>query len=107
MKRRGRPGFETVWWTGLIGALAATLVILNEVFLVLRALQGIDRLAQRTRAAARGIAANTSATSSLPALGPPVEAVNSALDGIERNSAALAGSLGAVAGELGLQGGRL
>jgi len=47
-----------VWWIGLAGALAATLVILKEVGLVLRALRDIHRLAIATRHAAVGIAVN-------------------------------------------------
>jgi hypothetical protein len=49
---------QVVWWIGLVGALAATLVILKEVALVLRALRGIHRLAVITRRAARGVAVN-------------------------------------------------
>jgi hypothetical protein len=49
---------QVVWWIGLIGALPATLVILKEVTLVLRALRDIHRLAVITRMAARGVAAN-------------------------------------------------
>jgi hypothetical protein len=49
---------EVVWWIGLIGALGATLVILKEVTLVLRALRDIHRLGIITRRAARGVAMN-------------------------------------------------
>ena len=49
---------QVVWWIGLVGALGATLVILKEVALVLRALRDIHRLAIITRRAARGVAAN-------------------------------------------------
>lgn len=47
-----------VWWIGLVGALLATLVILKEVVLVLRALRDIHRLAVATRQAGAGIAVN-------------------------------------------------
>ena len=49
---------EVIWWIGLIGALVATLVILKEVGLVLRALRDIHRLAVITRQAGAGVAAN-------------------------------------------------
>jgi hypothetical protein len=47
-----------IWWIGLLGALVATLVILKEVFLVLRALRDIHRLAVATRQAGAGVAVN-------------------------------------------------
>ena len=49
---------QVIWWIGLVGALAATLVILKEVTLVLRALRDIHRLAVITREAGAGVAAN-------------------------------------------------
>lgn len=53
---------QVIWWVGLIGALAATLVILKEVALILRVLHGIHHLTERTREAAQGIARNVATT---------------------------------------------
>ena len=61
-----------VWWIGLVGALALTLAILKQVALVLEALDDILRLAERTRAAANGIAENVRPISALPGLVGPV-----------------------------------
>ena len=63
---------EIVWWVGLVGALAATLVVLKEVALVLRALRDIRELAGMTREAADGIARNVEAIDGLGALAGPV-----------------------------------
>lgn len=60
-----------VWWTGLIGALIATMVILKEVALVLRALRDIYRLAGFIREAARGVNANVAATERLASTAGP------------------------------------
>ena len=57
-----------VWWIGLAGALAATLVILKEVALVLRVLGEILHLASVTRGAAREIAINLDAVPRLALL---------------------------------------
>jgi hypothetical protein len=61
-----------VWWIGLLGALGATLVVLKEVALVLRALRDIRELAGRTREAAEGIARNAEPIEGLGALAGPV-----------------------------------
>jgi hypothetical protein len=68
----GRRQIELVWWLGLLGALVATLVVLKEVALVLRALRDIRELAGLTREAAEGIARNVEPTKGLGALGGPV-----------------------------------
>ena len=68
----GRRLVEIVWWIGLLGALAATLVVLKEVALVLRALRDIRQLAGRTREAAEGIARNVEPIQGLGALAGPV-----------------------------------
>ena len=61
-----------VWWLGLLGALVATLVVLKEVALVLRALRDIRELASLTREAAQGIARNVEPIQGLGALAGPV-----------------------------------
>jgi hypothetical protein len=63
---------EVVWWVGLLGALVATLVVLKEVALVLRALRDIRELAGLTREAAEGIARNVEPIEGLGALAGPV-----------------------------------
>ena len=68
----GRRLIEIVWWVGLVGALAATLVVLKEVALVLRALRDIRELAGMTREAAEGIARNVEPIQDLGALAGPV-----------------------------------
>lgn len=57
---------QMVWWIGLIGALALTLVILKLVALLLRVLRDIHQLAELTRTAAWGMAGNLEAVSALP-----------------------------------------
>lgn len=55
-----------VWWIGLIGALGLTVIILKEARLVLGALRDIQRLADRTATAARGIAEHVAPVPDLP-----------------------------------------
>jgi hypothetical protein len=62
-----------VWWIGLLGALVATRVILKEVALVVRALRDINRLAEFTRDAARGVATNVEPASRLAGVGEPAD----------------------------------
>ena len=52
---------QVVWWIGLVGALAATVVILKQVVLVLRLLRDIDQLVRVTRTAARKLASHLEA----------------------------------------------
>lgn len=68
----GRRLIEIIWWVGLLGALAATLVVLKEVALVLRALRDIRELAGMTREAAEGIARNVEPIQGLGAVAGPV-----------------------------------
>jgi len=73
---------QIVWWIGLVGALGATLVILKEVTLVLRALRDIHRLAVITRRAARGVAANLECVprlATLPERARPLVAAHAAV----------------------------
>ena len=73
---------QVVWWIGLVGALGATLVVLKEVALVLRALRDIHRLAVITRRAARGVAANLECVprlATLPERAQPLVAAHGAV----------------------------
>ena len=72
----GRRLIEIVWWVGLFGALAATLAVLKEVALVLRALRDIRELAGMTREAAEGIARNVEPIQGLGALAGPVSSLD-------------------------------
>lgn len=47
---------QIFWWIGLVTALLLTLVLLKQVFLVVRVLVAIDELAGYTRDAAAGVA---------------------------------------------------
>lgn len=60
------PVIAFVWWIGLLGALALTLIILKEARLVLTALRDIQLLADRTAVAARGIARHVAPVPELP-----------------------------------------
>lgn len=57
-----------VWWVGLIGALIPTLIIVKEVFLILGVLADLRRLADRTAAAAQGIADHMAPVPDLPSV---------------------------------------
>lgn len=68
-----------VWSIGLVGALAATLLILKESFLLIRTLYDILQLAQHAAISSRGIAAHTEAVSSLSHVGEVLRPVDAAL----------------------------
>ena len=86
-----------VWWTGLIGALIATLAILKQVALVLRALQDIDRLARHTREAARGIAENVAVVPSLAGLAEPLGELGAATGAMAVSAASIEQKLAGLA----------
>jgi hypothetical protein len=88
-----RTAILVVWWIGLLGALVPTLVILKQSFLVIGTLQDILRLAHLTADAARGIAANTVAVSSLQGVGELLQPVDASLGDV-------AATLGRVASRL-------
>ena len=97
LARRQDRAIQVMWWIGLIGALIATLAILKEVALVLRALRDIQRLAGITREAAQGVAANLAASSRLAGtedrareLGEGAAALASAVAALEQKLDALA-----------------
>jgi hypothetical protein len=79
-----------VWGIGLLGALAATLVILKLSLLVIRALIDIARLGVVTEQAAHGIAANVAVIPTLPDLGPVGDALTAAASRIAEELTALA-----------------
>ena len=94
-----------VWWAGLIGALITTLAILKQVALVLRALQDILRLAQRTRDAAQGIAANVAVVPSLGDLAEPLGQLSGATGSMATSAASIEQKLAAAVGEPAVRGG--
>lgn len=69
---------QVIWWIALIVALVGTLIILKQVFLILRVLSGIHRLGAITLEAARGIAGNVEQVPSLSALDEPQQRFRSA-----------------------------
>ncbi len=89
---------QVIWWIGLAGALMATLAVLLEVMLVLRALSSIDRFARTTREAARGIARNVEVISGLTALNEPVHSLAEGTGALGSAAAALASRLEALSG---------
>lgn len=89
---------QVVWWIGLIGAVIATLIILQEVVLVLGTLNDIHRLAQFTRDAARGIAVNMGAVSRLAALDDPGRRMREGAGALSSAAAAMEQKLDTLAG---------
>jgi len=88
-----RTAIVVVWAFGLAAALVPTLVILKQSFLLIGTLQDILRLARITAGAARGIAANTLAVSSLADIGERLRPVDQALGEVASALAALASRL--------------
>jgi uncharacterized membrane protein YcjF (UPF0283 family) len=86
-----------VWWIGLLGALLATLVILKEVVLVVRALRDILQLAERARLAAVGIADHAAGTAHLDAAGPPSARLSAAAAALAQAAGSLQRALGEAA----------
>lgn len=78
-----------VWWVGLLGALVPTLIILKEVALVVGVLGEIRRLAERTGAAADGIAAHLAPVPTLPVGTEPGEPLLAAAQRLKAASRAL------------------
>jgi hypothetical protein len=92
-----------VWSIGLIGALPPTLVILKEVRLILGTLSDIRVLAERTAAAAQGVARHVEPIPGLAAtLGEP-EAMMRASHRVSAASSALADAVGDTLGPSGLE----
>jgi len=90
---------QVIWWIGLAGALMATLAVLLEVMLVLRALSSIDRFARTTREAARGIARNVEVISGLTALNEPVHNLAEGTGALGSAATALASRLEVLSGD--------
>lgn len=94
-----------VWSLGLIVALIATMVILKQVSMILGVLQGIHRLGEITRDAARGIAANVEVVPDLGSIDQPVSSFAAAAAGLRANVERLEQKLDMLAGAR-LPGGR-
>lgn len=88
---------QIVWWIGLLGALVATLVILKEVALVVRALRDIHRLAEFTRDAAHGVATNVAAASRLERVAEPAGTLQEATGSLAATAASIERRLEALA----------
>ena len=91
-----RRVIEIVWWVGLAGALVATLVVLKQVALVLRALRDIHDLAVMTRDAANGIARNVAPIGGLDAIGAPAQELDRQTQALAATAAAIETKLGGV-----------
>ncbi len=96
---------QVVWSIGLIGALVATLAILKEVSLVLRALKDIHRLAEYTQEAAQGVARNVAAVSQLAALEEPAQRLYEATDALASTTASVEQKLDALVAGASQRGG--
>jgi hypothetical protein len=94
-----RTAILVIWWIGLVGALIPTLVILKQAFLVVGTLRDILRLAEHTRTAARGIAANVASVNALGALGDYVRPIPEALGAVSVPLRSVAQQLHAALGE--------
>jgi hypothetical protein len=94
-----RAAILVVWWVGLVGALIPTLVILKQAFLVVGTLRDILHLAEHTRTAARGIAANVAPVNALGALGDYVRPIPEALTAVSTPLRSVAQQLHAALGE--------
>ena len=92
-----RRFIEIVWWVGLLGALLATLVVLKEVALVLRALRDIRELAGMTREAAERIAHHLEPIQDLEALAGPTSRLDQATRQLADAAARIDQQLGALA----------
>jgi hypothetical protein len=88
---------EVIWWIGLVGALLATVAVLKEVALVLRALRDIHELALRTREAAEGIAHNVEPIGRFGAVAGPVGELDQHTQALARTAAAIEQKLAALA----------
>jgi hypothetical protein len=92
-----QTAIQVVWWIGLIGAVIATLIIVKEVALVLRVLGHIHQLAELTREAAQGVAANATAVSRFPELEGPARGLREGTGSLASAAASLERKLDAVA----------
>jgi hypothetical protein len=91
-----RRVIQVAWWIGLLGALLATLVVLKQVALVLRALRDIHELAVMTRDAANGIARNVAPIGGLGAVGTPAQELDRQTRTLAATAAAIEAKLGSL-----------
>lgn len=84
---------QVVWWIGLLGALAATLVILNLAAMAIRTVSGIRQLAEIIRDASSGIAAHVDGEEALAGMEASAvrlrDAAREAAGSLERRAAAV------------------
>jgi len=79
-----RIAIELAWWIGLVGALAATAVIVKESLLVIGTLRRMYALAERTHIAARGIVVHLAAAPRLAGAGERVRQLDDAVADVTR-----------------------
>lgn len=70
---------QVIWWIGLLGAIAATIVVLKQVALILRALSDIRRLAELTREAAEGASENLAGVDAVEAADAPARRLHTSV----------------------------
>lgn len=100
-----RRAILVVWAIGLIGALIATLAILKEVALILRALRDIEDLGKLTLDASREIGANVAAIQKLDSVGEPVARLGAAVQRLDQATTELDQSLRSLAPQTAARGG--
>jgi hypothetical protein len=88
---------QVIWWIALIAALAGTVVVLKQVFIILGTLQAIHQLSVKTLEAARGIEANVRSTPQLPSLDDPSRAFHAATEELSAAIDSLSARLGHLA----------
>lgn len=92
---------QMLWWAGIVVALVVTAIDVALLVRLIRAARKINSLAERTLAAAGGIAGNTAAIKNLAATNEVAAAlVNNAMP-IVKAAEAIEGKLAAVSAFLG------
>lgn len=79
-----RIAIELVWWIGVLGALAATAVIVKESLLVIGTLRRMHGLAERTHIAARGVVVHLAAAPQLAGAGERIRQLDDAVADVTR-----------------------
>lgn len=90
------PLVQLIWWIGLLVAVLLTLAILKAVTLTLNALADVQLLAETTRDAARGVAANVAVEDALRELHGGARALTDGAGALSAGAAALDSRMGLV-----------
>ena len=95
-----------VWWIGLLGALALTVVAVAEIVRVVHHAMEIKRLAREVLPAAGGIVANTALIADLEGVTRTGGRLLAAVEGLGRTAASIEGHAGALGSVLPTKGGQ-